>query len=329
MTSIDVDQLLDELAQQRRTGISTTSLNIVAFVEGDAELLARVNERIDTLAERNVSRTLLLACEEREHSVRSHYNEVNETLVTHSEQIQLAVLGLSAQQLRSIVHDLLVPNVRTVLLWGGGELHDPRFVALAELADIVILFSSVRNQGAAPLREILTLRGTGIEHKLRDLAFLRLLPWQDMIAQFFDDADLAAELPHITRLEVVTGSAPEAYYFVGWLASRLAWDACGRHEFCNIDGGTITISMRQQGPPRRIAGVRLTSAHSVFGATIQEGAEELICLTVEGEKSRPQRCVPLHDVDMITLIENAIFMPRSEIYSETLSMVERLLEHES
>jgi hypothetical protein len=72
----------------------------------------------------------------------------------------------------------------------------------------------------------------------------------------------------------------------------------------------------------------LHSGSSTFGAKTQEGAEELICLTVEGEKVRPQQCVPLHDVDMATLIENAIFMPVTPIYAETLAVVERLLEHE-
>jgi len=328
MTSIDVDQLLDELAQQRRTGISTTSLNLVAFVDGDEQLLERMNERIDMLAERNVSRTLLLSIDEREHCVRAHCNETSDTPVTHSEQIHLAVKGVGSRELRSIVHDLLVPNVRTVLLWAGTHLSDARFSALAELADIVVLFSSARDQGTAPLRQILELRGSGIAHKIRDLAFLRLLPWQDMVAQFFDDPELAAELPHISHVEVATGAAAEAYYLVGWLASRLAWDACGKHEFCNVDGGTISISIEKQGAPRRISFVRLHSPNSIFGAGTKEGAEDLICLTVEGKKPRPQRCVPLHDVDMATLIENAIFMPHSEIYAETLNVVERLLEHE-
>ncbi len=149
-----------------------------------------------------------------------------------------------------------------------------------------------------------------------------------MIAQFFDDPELAAELPHLARVEVVTGSAPEAFYLVGWLASRLSWDACGKYEFCNVDGGTIKVDVRQDGLPRRVHSVYLHSASSVFGASTQKDAEDLICLTVEGAKQRPRRCVPLHDVDMLSLVERAIFMPRSDVYAQTLHMVERLLEHE-
>lgn len=329
MSLINVEQLLDELGHQRRNraGISTTSLNLVAFVD-DAVLLERMRQRIDALAERNVSRTVLLASEELEHCVRTHCTEVEDTVVTRSEQIHLTVKGLAPDELRSIAHDLVVPSVRTVLLWGGTHLTDPRFTALADLADTIVLFSSAIDNGIGPLGELLQLEN-GLQHKIRDLAFLRLLPWQDMIAQFFDDADLAAELPSISQVEVRSGSDAEAYYLIGWLASRLAWDPCGKNEFCNAQGGAIRTAVIREGMPRRIYSVKLRSQQSVFGAETQTGAEELICLTVEGQKQRPPRCVPLHDVDMVSLIEQAIFMPRSEIFTDTLRMVRRLLEQEA
>lgn len=330
--SINVEQLLGELAQQRRdrAGVSTTSINLVAFVEADPRLLQRMGERIDVLAQRNVSRTLLLSCEQRAHATRSHCTEIGNTLVTHSEQIELSVGDLTAPELRSIVHDLLVPNVRTVLLWGGQHLDDARFAALADLADTVVLFSSAKNGGTEPLHAILKLLGTPVERKLRDLSYLRLLTWQDTIAQFFDDPDLAAELPHISKIRVVSGSAAEAYYLVAWLASRLSWDPCGRNEFCNADGKTIAIDLKTQGDPRHVYSVFLHSEHSVIGASVEENAEDLLCLTVEGEKHRPQRCSPLHDVDMIALIERAIFETSSvDVFVETLHMLGRLLEQQS
>jgi glucose-6-phosphate dehydrogenase assembly protein OpcA len=328
--TVNVEQLLGELAQQRRdrAGVSTTSINLIAFVENDPRLLERMAERIDTLAQRNVSRTLLLSAEQREHATRSHCIEIENTLVTHSEQIELSVENVDAPELRSIVHDLLVPNVRSVLLWGGAHLDDPRFTVLADLADIVVLFSSARGGGVEPLREIVKLVGTAVGSKLRDLSYLRLLTWQDTIAQFFDEADLAAELPHICKVQVESGSSAEAYYLVAWLASRLAWDPCGRAEFCNADGKSIKVEMRRQGEPRHIYGITLQSQHSTFGVSVDPQAEDLLCLTVEGQKQRPKRCAPLHDVDMITLIERAIFEQASaQVYADTLQMLGRLLEH--
>ncbi len=329
MSVVDVEQLLEELSRRRRdrAGVSTTSLNIIAYVD-EPHLLDRMTERLDMLAERNVSRTILLAHDEREHQVCSHCSEIEDTVVTRSEEIQLAVKDIAPQELRSIAHALLVPGVRTVLLWGGSHLTDPRFTALAELADTIILFSSATDSGSGPLHELLQVQSPDLEPKIRDLAFLRLMPWQDMIAQFFDAPVLAAELPHISRVEVVSGSAAEAYYLVGWLASRLSWDPCGQNEFCNAVGGKISMALRQTGTPRHIYRARLHAGGSIFSAEIEEGAEDLICLSVEGEQHRPPRCVPLHDVDMISLIEQAIFMPRNDIFLETLHMVNRLLEHE-
>lgn len=328
--SVNVEQLLGELAELRRNraGVSTTSINLVAFVENDRRLLERMAERIDTLAQRNVSRTLLLTAEKREHATRSHCIEIDNTLVTHSEQIELSVENVAAPELRSVVHDLLVPNVRSVLLWGGVHLDDPRFTSLAELADIVVLFSSARGGGVEPLREIIQLVGTPIEAKLRDLSYLRLLTWQDTIAQFFDEPELAAELPHICKVQVVSGSSAEAYYLVAWLASRLAWDPCGSSEFCNADGKTIKVELRREGTPRHVYSITLHSEHSAFGVSTEPDAEDLLCLTVEGQKQRPKRCAPLHDVDMVTLIERAIFERESaQVYADTLHMLGRLLEH--
>ncbi len=330
MSTIDVPGLLEELAQRQedRPAVSTIALNVVAFVEGDAQLRERVASRLDELADRNVSRTLLLSCEEHEHRVCSHCTQIDDTVVTRSQQIHLAVKELGAQQLRSVTHDLLVPNVRTVLLWAGSHVSEARFQTLAELSDIVVLFSSAKDTGIGPLRELLQLRGTPVEDKLRDLAFLRLLSWQDSIATFFDDAQLAQELPHIARVEVACGSASEAYYLVGWLASRLSWNPCGKNALCNPDGAAISVAWHKDSNPRRVSSVQLHSATCSFSASTHSDADDLLCLKVEGAKARPQHCAPLHDVDMIGLVERAIFAPHTSVYADTLAMVGRLLEHE-
>jgi glucose-6-phosphate dehydrogenase assembly protein OpcA len=330
--AIDVEVLLGELAEQRkdRGGISTTTLNVVAFLEGDERLLQQLTNRTDQLAERYSARTVLLVAslQAQAHTVQARCNEVNDTLLTHSEQIQLGVSDVGAAELRSIVHALVVPNVRTVLLWGGKHVADPRFTALADIAHIVVLFSSATCSGADALRELLPLQGTPVAAKIRDLAYMRLLPWQDLVAQFFDDEELAGELPQISRVDITCGSEPEAYYLVGWLASRLSWSPCGHSEFCNPEGMRIDVGVSIEGPPRRVRSVCLRSAHSVFGATIEKDADDLVCLTVEGEKRRPQRCLPLHDLDIISLLERAIFSTVDDVvYGETVAMAGRYLEH--
>jgi glucose-6-phosphate dehydrogenase assembly protein OpcA len=261
------------------------------------------------------------------YSVRTHCKDLGDTLITSLEQIHVGVQGMEPVELRSIVHDLLVPNVRNVMLWGGDRIEDPRFEALGHLADRIVLFSSASDSALESLREVTRLEGTPIASRIRDLAYLRLLAWQDLTAQFFDDPELAAELPALTSVDITAGSQPEAYYLAGWLASRLAWEPCGDLLFCDAAGAQIRVTFHQAGQLRRIRAVELRSKRCTFGISVTPDAEDLICLTVDGHKSRQSRCVPLHDVDIVSLVERAIFSPDDGgVYLETLRLVRRLLE---
>ena len=321
MATVNVEQLLNELAQARADGpgVATTSLNVIGFVENDNRLLELLRERVEALGAIYATRSVLLAGSSRsgDHTVRG-------------EHVELGTSRVSAAELRSLTHDLLVPGVRSVLLWAGEHLNDERFTLLSELADTVVVFSSARDAGLGPLRELLALEAgaAAAARKVRDLSYLRLHVWQDLIAQFFDDPELAAELPSIAAVEVTAGSMPEAYYLVGWLASRLKWDVCGENEFCNSQGATIAFDFRRAGALRRMQSVFLRTAHCTFGAALEKEADDVVCLTVEGAKSRAHRCMPLREVDMLSLIERAIFDPPAhEIYGRTLAMAARLLEH--
>lgn len=319
MVTIAADQLLEELARARAEGtdVAATSLNVIAFVENDQRLLSLLLERIDSIAGKHATRSIVLSGSEdtAQHTVRD-------------QLIQLGVASVGSIEIKSLVHDLMVPDVHSVLLWAGERLDDERFHHLSDLVDVVVMFSSAREQELEPLRQLVPLMHEAVAPKIRDISYMRLLAWQDMVAQFFDDEDLRSELGSIGLVEVCSGSPPEAYYFVGWLASRLRWEACSAAEFCNPEGGAIRFDFRKDGPPRRVQSVKLHSAHCTFGIAIDECSDDLVCLTVEGQKSRPHRCLPLHDVDMISLIERAIFEPgEGAIFAQTLAAVARLLEH--
>lgn len=331
MNGIDVEQLLGDLERDRRDrgGISTTSLNVIAFIENDEPLLHWLAESSDEFAEAHGFRIVLLDASSAPdtHSVRTHCKECDDTLLTSLEQIQLGVKSVGATQLRSVVHDLMHPSIRNVLLWGGQSLEDERFEALSNLADRIILFSARRDPAIESLRQLARLHDSEIAGRLRDLAYMRLLAWQDTTAQFFDEPDLADELPKITRVEIASGSEPEAYYLAAWLASRLGWDPCGELNFCNAAGESIRVEFHKEGMPRRMRSIRLHSPACTFGIAVSPDADDLLCLTVEGDKARALRCVPLHDVDIISLVQRAIFSPDDGgVYLQTLGLLERLFE---
>lgn len=331
MSTLNVDEVLEALAHERRDrgGICTTTLNVIAFVENDDALLRWMAESSDAFAEAHGFRILLLDGSRgpQTYSVRTHCKELGDTLLTSLEQVQIGVQDLSGAQLRSIVHDLLVPNVRNVVLWAGNHLADERFNALSELAERIVLFSSARVAALDSLRELVQFVESPLAHRIRDLAYMRLLAWQDHVAQFFDEADLAAELPTISQIEVTSGSEPEAYYLAAWLAGRLGWEACGPLIFCSPQGKTIHVKFHKEGLPRRVRAIELHAGSCTFGVALSPDAEDLICLTVSGRKNRAMRCVPLHDVDIVSLVERAIFSPEDGgVYLQTLSVLRGLLE---
>ncbi|HEY8314745.1 MAG TPA: glucose-6-phosphate dehydrogenase assembly protein OpcA [Candidatus Baltobacteraceae bacterium] len=329
--SLNVNEILGELTKDRkdRVGVSATTLNLVAFVE-DAALLGWLKERIDAIAQKHPSRTLVLDATHTDstHAVHTEAKDVGDTLSTHAEAIELGVAGVSAESLASIVRALTVPNVQTVLCWAGSHLAgDMRFRQLTSIANSLVLDSSRVDATAQTLYELTDWMAGGHHPAVRDLAYMRLGPWQDMIAQFFDEADLAGELASISRVTVAAGSQAEAYYLVGWLASRLQWHARGAAEFCNSQGQIIAVAFEEQGGARRVRRIALESGHSTFTAELQKDSPDLVCLRVEGKKARPQRCAPLHDIDVVSLIEEAILVPDGgNLFRESLATARALLE---
>ncbi|HEX5273751.1 MAG TPA: glucose-6-phosphate dehydrogenase assembly protein OpcA [Candidatus Rubrimentiphilum sp.] len=289
---------------------STTTVNLIAFAE-DPSTVQRLRDRFSTFAQK--------------HSCRAIFLDATRSGAT-SEETELAVAGMPADQLRSTVHDLLAGGVGSALFWAGRDLNDPRFEALASLGTTVVVDSSRADDGKASLQKLAEINAS-TDRFVRDLSYLRLLPWQDMVAQFFDDAELAQELPRIAGVEVVSGSEPEAYYFAGWLASRLHWRPCGRNELCNDAGDVITVEIGRRGEPRRVLSVVLRSKHCTFSAELDAHSADVVCLTVAGKPERERRCAPLHDVDLVSLVEQAMFVPHKDaVFTETLHMARAILD---
>ena len=326
---MNAHQVLDALAERRGEGatLSTIAINLVAFVE-DASLLDWIAQRTDAIAQRHASRSIFLDASHggEAHSVDSERKESEGTTTTRSEQIRMNVGDMGAAALGSVARELLVPNVQTVLLWAGPSLLDERFAALAELCNIVILDSSRAHTDAECLRQLARIADERLQPKIRDLAYMRLLPWQDLVALFFDDAKLAADLPALRAVQIDAGSEAEGYYFVGWLASRLAWQPCGKHAFCNAQGVQVAVGISRSGEPRRVQRVELRAPDRKFTAALDPDSRDLVCLTVTGAESRPARCAPLREVDVLSLIQRAMLATSSgDVFAETLRMVRTVL----
>lgn len=243
-----------------------------------------------------------------------------------TERIDVSVSSIGHQAIISLVQELCVADVPTVLWWSGSRLMQSRtFSGLAQHAATVLVDSSGKVRGDEIIRELGEFLTRYSQVVLADLAFMRLAPWQDMIAQFFDDPDLREDLFSITRLEIESGSDAEALYLAGWLGSRLSWEIAERDRFHDRRGHTIPFTRTVAGDQRRVLSVVLRAGDTTYRAALSND-EGVVALSVEGSKQSPVRYVPLMNVDNTSLIERAILeSSRDEIFETSLRTVRELL----
>ncbi len=330
----DVRALIEELHRSREaassspTGTSTSvaTMNLIVFVD-DPVARERVLERAAGLADKHPARTILLDATGKMHGANvatSTRDNAGTTVIT--ERIDVDVRGQDPPIILNAVGELTVRDVSTVLWWSGARLLESRtFSGLAELASTVIVDSSGRARDAETIRELGEFFAKYPRIALHDLAFMRLAPWMDMIAQFFDDPALHDDLFNITEFAIASGSDAEAYYLAGWLASRLSWEPAGRDRF-RARGRTIRFSKIAKGDARRVQSVTLSTGDSQYAAELCADDPTIVCLCVTGAKAKPTWSVPLLNVDNLSLMERAILSSgKDHIFETSLLTVREVL----
>ena len=328
----DVAGILERLCQARagaagRTSASAVTMNFVVFVD-DAERRDWILERAALVAEKHPSRAIVLdstgvtegidvSCNARESGGATILNE----------RVDVGVADLDHATIAGMVRQLAIAGCPTVLWWSGAGLLESRtFSGLVELADPIVVDSSGRARDEATLRELVEFERRYPLVALHDLAFMRLSPWREMIAQFFDDPALRDDLFSLRALEIDSGSKAEALYLGGWLGSRISWEALDPHTFRARDGGTVSFTRTPKGDGRRVVRVVLTSEDSRYIAALADDNESVVRLSVEGKQAKSGWLVPLHAVDTTSLIERAILaFSRDPIFETTLQTVRGLL----
>jgi glucose-6-phosphate dehydrogenase assembly protein OpcA len=242
----DISPILEELRRIRKCvgtgeqGIAprVATLNFVVFVDDPAHR-EWVLERAVRVAEKHPCRLIVLD------STRSGGGvDVATTTresggaITINERVDIAVGNVGHASIHALVAELSVHDIPTILWWSGARLLQSRtFGGLSAQASSVLVDSSGMAAGAETIRELGEFLSRFPSVALADLAFMRLAPWQDMIAQFFDDPALREDLFSLTSLDIESGSEAEALYLAGWLASRLSWQPAGHASFRARDEG--------------------------------------------------------------------------------------------
>ncbi len=324
-----VKSTLEEIrAELARTKLTASTMNFVVWID-DVARRDWILERSAMLGEKHPSLTVVLdhtgSCE---HGVvQTGARDQHIDFTVQGERVLVDVSCLNAETILGYVTALTKPSVPTILWWSGlNEESAPIFYALLPLANTLLFDSSGGVADESTVRRLATFHAQHPHVVLRDLAWLRLRPWQDVIANFFDDPDDTDDVFTIRRLFVRSGSDAEAFYLGGWLASRLGWKATGRDAFSDLSGATVRFERVREGEVRRVHSICLDSETSWYHAEVTEDPG-VVRMLVEGDHAREPRLFPLAAMDNASLLERAILegVNADEVYETALKSVATLL----
>lgn len=235
------------------------------------------------------------------------------------EQITIDARGVAVARVPGTVLPLLVPDVPVVLWWPqGNPLGSPLFERLSALANRVIIDSASFSEPEPQLRTLLTTFGA--RSRVSDLAWGRLTPWRELIAQFFDSP---ANVPHLHAACRVTVQydAPattldrvQPLMFVGWLAAKLEWQATAPIEerpdaaftLRRPDGGTVEILLvpapLATPDAARLAAVELRCAEATFQVERSSAVNCAMATAQIGNAAPLRRVVRLERSDTAELL---------------------------
>jgi glucose-6-phosphate dehydrogenase assembly protein OpcA len=217
---------LEQAEGELRLPVRTSLLNMVVYATDEAEL-EWSSEIVTHLAGRHPSRTIFVLpgaskSGEVEAELRAHCLAASDdTPQICVEQIHLRTGPLRPDNLPELLSPLLIPDLPTYAWYPGLGVGDPSVLAaLAELADRVVVDSGGAPDPSAALRML-----GPVGRQIIDFTWLRLLPWCELTAQFFDAESSRRYLDMITTLQIeYSGSMAASVLYTGWMADRLGWE---------------------------------------------------------------------------------------------------------
>jgi glucose-6-phosphate dehydrogenase assembly protein OpcA len=294
------------------------TMALLVFAE-DEPLAQWARERAHIFAERHASRVIVLNAASAE----------NPPAADIEEWVEIGVHDSPPGRVHALAAAMLPAGVPRVLLWVAPRTgSDDRFAMLATEVRTILLDSSRARDDAAALADLVSyLSQDPHVPGIHDLAYLRLAPWQEIVADFFDEKSFIDDLFELQQVTVTTGSEAEAYYLLGWLASRLEWEPgkAGRFRHAR-NGHEIRYTIEREGKARRVRCITLESRSTRFRACLCDPDAGAVSLEVSGKKERPKRVAPLHDVDIASLIERAILHEHPDpVFHDSLEVAGKLL----
>lgn len=173
----------------------------------------------------------------------------------------------SAGALSSVVSPLLIAELPTFLWWPSGEFIDNAiFEDLALISDRLVFDSARLGNDAHAVADYRTLIDDEDDPLVGDFTWLRLAPWRQLVAQFFDSVDTRKSLDNIQSVSIAyaqerrdRGSGFAAALLIcGWLGSRLGWEVIEPLEPRKAGGWTAFMAATDDTGRAREIDIRLT-----------------------------------------------------------------------
>ncbi len=166
-----------------------------------------------------------------EASIAIYYTALDDGWQVCGERIDVISTTAVADRLPSVARSLLVGDLPTTLWWASQRpppIAGDVFFQLAELANQII-YDNVGwlnpAQGVAAMtRWVAAQENLQIVH---NLAWRRFAGWRKLISQVLDPQATPGALDNLHTIEIAHGphALPMTWLLVGWLASRLNWQA--------------------------------------------------------------------------------------------------------
>ncbi|HEX9038822.1 MAG TPA: glucose-6-phosphate dehydrogenase assembly protein OpcA [Ktedonobacterales bacterium] len=292
--------------------------------------------------------------------------------VSYGEEIVLRATPSASEHLAGAILPLILSGLPAFLWWQGEPpWRAPLFEATIDGFDRLLVDTCEMRQSEQALVALDdVVRRKKASTAITDFSFARLNPWRELAAQFFDSDELLAYVHGIDRvsIEYAAGeinqpsNASQAYYFAGWLASRLGWTLLGASASQPVEGArehtlrdavgrkiSLEINPRYGTPvtpwfelssrepdgktvgPGALMSIYLRAQHDGASATFSVARETTDLRNASTSCHAPQVSMPSQTIDMPSLGETASLGAELQgaghdiVFEEALAVAAQLL----
>ena len=290
-----LQRLWSEITEERRAAagrprsisdaaqMRTRTINLIAIAD-DATKAERIKKTVTSLTEFFPSRTVIL--------IRKAAADVKEGLAVtvaveehpitrkqspiRFETITVSVGKGREELLASVASPVLVPELPDFVWCPNATFaNSALFRELLGYTDRLIVDTSRVDDPSQALRFLATLESgaQGGRLHLSDIAWTRLTPWRQLIAQFFDRVATQPCLDAIEDVVITYGGPPgdgrsgltTGLLMAGWLCTRLGWRAPGEELVRSKEGWKLTLRAGERGKSREVTVILRQSGNELAG----------------------------------------------------------------